>query len=197
MKLNLRRNKTRGAFSLVLLFISQSYVSALTETTSLSAVVEEKVITVSAQLEEVSPNEVLSSLQEGLKSEIIFQLRLYHKNRGFFSFFGDRLILEKTITRIAYLDIFEDLFVLETEELGIRKFRRKDHFLKSFFQLQDYRLAELSDENSSKFYVLARISLKPVRIVTPLNIISLFFRSTAITTPWAETALAKRQGPDF
>ena len=192
LRINLRRNETKGGFLVFLSFITIVEAGAFDDTTALTAELARGVVTVSARLMGGMTGEILSSLEDGLKSEIIFQFRLYHKNTGLFSLFGDRLIFEKKITRVAYFDIFEDFFVMETQGAGVQKFRQKEEFLGEFFQFNDYSLAKLKDENLSQMYVLARISLNPVRIVPPLNIISLFFTHTAVTTPWVESALIDR-----
>ncbi len=188
----MRRNETRGVFLVFLWFIILIEAGAFTVSAALRAELSGGEVTVSAELEGEMSDEILSSLKDGLKSEIIFQFRLYQKNRGLLSLFGDRLIFEKKISRIAYFDIFEGFFVMETQGEGVRKFLSKENFLKHFFQINDYNLTELKYENLSQIYVLARISLNPVRIVPPLNIISLFFTNTGVKTPWVESALAER-----
>ena len=84
---------------------------------------------------------------------------------------------------------------METNGQGVRKFDRQEEFLENFFKLTDFPLARLADLNGVDYYVLARISLNPVRIVPPLNIITLF--SSGATTPWVESSPLALKGQAF
>ena len=42
------------------------------------------------------------------------------------------------------------------------------------------------------YYVLARIRLSPVRIIGPLNIVTLFSSENLVTTDWVEEPLGSR-----
>jgi hypothetical protein len=149
----------------------------------LSAGLTSREIRVSADYAGDEIDQVLAALQEGFKSEIVFQFRLYERKRGFFSYFGDRLVFEKSVTRLAYRDLFEQRFVIESgdERLSIGG---EEAFLPAFFRLSGFRLASIRDIDVRDYYVLGRIRVQPVRLVSPLNIVTLLFRRTVTTTPW-------------
>ncbi len=140
-------------------------------------------IRVSADFRGGEIQEVLAALQEGFKSEIVFQFRLYERKRGFFSYFGDRLIFEKNFVRLAYLDLFDQQFVIESLNER-RAMKDEQEFVSAFFRLSGFLLAGIREIEVQDYYVLARIRVQPVQLVSPLNIITLFSRQAVTTTPW-------------
>jgi hypothetical protein len=128
----------------------------------LSAGLTSREIRVSADYAGDEIDQVLAALQEGFKSEIVFQ---------------------KSVTRLAYRDLFEQRFVIESgdERLSIGG---EEAFLPAFFRLSGFRLASIRDIDVRDYYVLGRIRVQPVRLVSPLNIVTLLFRRTVTTTPW-------------
>ena len=97
-------------------------VSLSAEEAILAAVVRGGRVIVSAALSGFESDQSYSSfrkglLEEGLKAEISYQFRLYKRNKSFFSFLGDKVITEKKITKTAYLDIYERVFVVEVNEV--------------------------------------------------------------------------------
>jgi hypothetical protein len=158
----------------------------------------------SAYLEGVPPESLLSSLRDGLTSEIVFQFRLYREQKGLGSLFGDRLIREETIVRQAGLDVFDRDFIMRSDRGEFFRFQEGEAFARQFFRMEGCDLGELAvgtpvfvagEARSSRgaapaYYILARIRYSPVRLVPPLNIISLFTRRTAVITRWVEAQLA-------
>ena len=63
---------------------------------------------------------------------------------------------------------------------------------------EDVQIGRLSSRESKEHYVLARISFSPVRLVPPLNMISLLYKKTAVVTRWTEAEIkvpaSKEQG---
>ena len=49
-------------------------------------------VKVTAKAESIESDQILSSLEEGLKAEIFFQFRVYTISKGLFSILGDRLV---------------------------------------------------------------------------------------------------------
>ena len=165
------------------------------DTVSLDAARVGDLLEVSITLKGGDAEQVIASIQDGLKSEIVFQARLYERNRGLFSFLGDRLFVERKVVQVAYFDFFEDMYVVESELKGTRKYEQREEFMRDFFQLADLRLQDMRDlkREPGSYYILARIRLDPVRLVPPLNIISLFYSSAV--TPWQEIQIPGHPEP--
>ncbi len=159
------------------------------EQSLLEAEVRGSRVLASARLDGASAESLLAAVREGLTSEIVFQLRLYRRQRGFGSLFGDRLIREKTVVRLGAMNAFDRRFTIRGDTGLALECREEQAFVRQFFELDGCDLGELSGEDPGRLYVLARIRYSPVRLVPPLNIITLFTRRTAITTGWAEARL--------
>lgn len=187
---------------LILSFMVSGNVSLSAEETLLTAVAREGRVVVSAALTGVESEQIYSTfrkglLEEGLKTEISYQFRLYRRYKGFFSFLGDKVIAEKKVIKTAYLDIYERVFIIEVN--GEKKvLLYEEDFLRSFFKAEDVQIGRLSSRESKEHYVLARISFSPVRLVPPLNMISLLYKKTAVVTRWTEAEIkvpaSKEQG---
>lgn len=149
---------------------------------------KEQGLDITAGLEGVNFDKVITSLEDGLESEIFFEFRLYEKSQGFFSFLGDKLIIDKTphyTARINYLDKTYNIF---TEEGKILTFEQKENFINQFSKIESYRLTDFPFEENRSYYIRARIRLNHVKLVPPLNIISLFHR-ISVTTKWKQVEI--------
>lgn len=150
----------------------------------LSVTSDQTLVRAALRLDDPKAREVLASMREGLKAEILFQLRLYRRQKGLFSFLGDRLIVEKRLSQVSYFDIFEGRYVIQGQGREPAAYGDADEFLRAFCTLPEYELAQLPGGDPAEYYVLARIRLTPVKMVPPLNIITLLFPETAFSTPW-------------
>ena len=178
---------------LILSFMVSINVCLSAEETLLTAVAREGRVIVSAALSGVESEQIYSTfrkglLEEGLKTEISYQFRLYRRDKSFFSFLGDKVIAEKKIIKTAYLDIYERVFIIEVNEEK-KVLLYEEDFLRSFFKAEDVQIGRLSSRESKEHYVLARISFSPVRLVPPLNMISLLYKKTAVVTRWTEAEI--------
>jgi hypothetical protein len=133
--------------------------------------------------------EVLSSLWEGLRAEITFQLRLYRRNSGLFAFIGDRLLSERRVYQIASFDFYEDRYKIHRGDQIAGVYAEEAEFLDAFFSLPETELGEIETAAGEDYYLLARVRMMPVKIIAPLNIITLFSSDTVFTTPWVEAGL--------
>ncbi|MBN2552702.1 MAG: DUF4390 domain-containing protein [Spirochaetales bacterium] len=133
--------------------------------------------------------EVLSSLREGLRAEINFHFRLYRRNRGIFSFLGDRLLVERRVYQTAAFDFFENRYKIRRDGGKPVEYAGEAEFLDAFFSIPDIDLGEIEAADGGEYYLLARVRMMPVKIIAPLNIITLFSSETAFTTPWVEAQL--------
>ena len=133
--------------------------------------------------------DVLASLWEGLRAEIAFQLRLYRRNSGPFAFLGDRLLSERRVYQIASFDFYENRYRIQRDDQTAGEYKGEAEFLDAFFSLPETELGEIETEEREDYYLLARVRMMPVKIVSPLNIITLFSTDTVFTTPWVEAEL--------
>jgi hypothetical protein len=133
--------------------------------------------------------DVLTSLWDGLRAEIAFQLRLYRRNSGPFAFVGDRLIDERRVYQIASFDFYENRYKIQRDDQEAVEYGGEAEFLDAFFSLPETELGEIEMGDGQDYYLLARVRMMPVKIIAPLNIITLFSSDTAFTTPWVEAEL--------
>ena len=126
---------------------------------------------------------------EGLRAETVFQLRLYRRNRGIFAFLGDRLLSERRVYQIASFDFYENRYKIQRDDRVAGEYSAEAEFLDAFFSLPDTELGEIEAGNGEDYYLLARVRMMPVKIIAPLNIITLFSTETIFTTPWVEAEL--------
>ena len=133
--------------------------------------------------------EVLSSLWDGLKAEITFQLRLYRRNSGLFAFLGDRLLAERRVVQIASFDFYENRYKIQRGDGTAGEYAAETEFLDAFFSLPETELGNIEVGDGEDCYLLARVRMMPVKLIGPLNIITLFSSDTVFTTPWVEAEL--------
>ena len=145
---------------------------------------------ISASLNAVKEEEILSALEEGLESEIVFQFRLYERAEGFFAFMGDRLLAQQAMSYRASMDLFDEIYVIQPHGGEPQAYTDKADFLSHFLRLEHYAIAALPPKAGGERYLLARIRLTPVVLSGPLTIISLFFR-TGTSTEWFELSLER------
>lgn len=163
-------------------------LAAFAQDISLTAQYENNNIIVSLELESYNINEVIDSLEKGFEAEIFFEIRLYERVTGFLSLFGDKLIIEEKPYYIAGIDLFEKNFYITADTNEVFVFKTEAEFIQSFFKMSSYILHESVLEKDKEYYVLGRIQLNHVKLVPPLDLISLFY-STGFITDWVEIQL--------
>ena len=161
--------------------------------TFLSIYIDIDWVKITVKAEDLEGEKIIASLEEGLTAEIFFQFRVYNINRGFFSFLGDRLVLEKKLSYIAFKDFFLKQYVIQTGDNQYKYFNNVDDFLNSFLTLTEYNLIETHNVNQSEYYILARTSINPVKLEPPLHIIALF-SSIGRTSAWVEYRFSEPKG---
>jgi hypothetical protein len=134
--------------------------------------------------------DVLTSLWEGLRAEIAFQLRLYKRKRGLFAFLGDRLLTERRVYQIASFDSYENRYKIQRGGRIVGEYSGEVEFLTAFFSLPEIELGEIELGEEQDYYLLARVRMMPVKIIAPLNIITLFSTDTVFITSWVEAELS-------
>ena len=185
LKQSSRRIETRGVALILTLTFYWIFVRPVnSQTTFLTVERKDNLIHVSAQFSYEYPDEVLQSIEDGLKAEIEFQFRLYQENIGFFSFLGDRLILEKRISYNAFYDQYENKYIIESSSGAMQFFQNEEDFIKNFFVIRQFELSDSKRDKSSRYYILARIRLNPVKLIPPLTVISLFSNVGSTVSSW-------------
>lgn len=131
---------------------------------------------------------IIESMREGLESEVQFNLRVYERNKGLFSFLGDKLVADWRRVRRARWDEFSGEFLITTAAGGSRQMRAAPSFLSTLFHLKtvDTGIRLASGHN---YYVLSNVQIQIVRLVPPLTMIALFLPHRQIDTPWVETEI--------
>ena len=142
----------------------------------------------SVSLRQTSAEQVLAALGEGLKSEIVFDLRLYRRQTGFLALLGDRPVVSTRETRVAAFDPFAARFVTERDGRRERSYADPAEFLRHFLSLSEHTLGMVDPAEAALYYVVARVRLSPVRIIGLLNIVTLFSSDTMVTD-WVEEPL--------
>ena len=188
--------KSRALVLLVLLSATSRLWAQEIET---SVLAQEGRVFIEARLSGVARERILSSLHEGLVSQVAFQFRYYRRPGGAFWPFGDRLVRQAEMVHSGSMDFFDGRYILESElrltSAGTRD--RNDHpgdstvlsfstpgeFMRHFLSVPSFVLETPNEGTRAERYVMARARLDYVRLDAPLNIITLF-RTTAATTEW-------------
>lgn len=190
MKINSRRNKTRGAaaFSLFLiLFINPRIL--FSQQLNTSAIIKEGKVTVKVRLDLEDYSNTLKTMQSGLKAEMLFEFRLYKKQYGIISLLGDRLVREEKTVYTGYYNMYDKYFILKENKGREIIFKDSNDFLENFFSLKDYVLKYPDRSNVNEYYLMYRIKYIPVKLVPPLNIVNIFTNSDNISTKWQRVML--------
>jgi hypothetical protein len=136
------------------------------------------------------PEDLITSLRRGLESRITFTTRLYEVRRPAFSFAGDRVLAEKRVTRSAFWDFLDQVFVVEEEGGGQKSYADPLALLHGFFSLeQTFAYAPSNGSTGRPRYVAARAQFEPVRLMPPLTLVGLAGAAVNVTTPWVRREL--------
>ncbi len=132
---------------------------------------------------------LVGNLRGGLQAQVSFQFLPYERSKGWFSFLGDRLLKEQNASRIASFDIFADRFSIQSEDGAVAYYDSEQPFLEAFLSVEALPLAPLEVSDASRYYVLARVRLEPVKLIPPLNIIAGFAARGTVASYVGEAAV--------
>lgn len=186
-----KRSRTIRGLALVAVLLLCSHPIPAQEV-DLSVRSEDHTLFASVDLRSPPVKSVLAAVHEGLKSEIVFELRLYRRQTGLMEWLGDRPVAAWRESRIAAFDLFTNRYVIREEGRTVVSFSEQRDFLYHFFALRDCVVGRIEPEDPGRYYLLARVRVSPVRIVAPLNIVALFSSDSLIATEWVELALDSR-----
>lgn len=135
-------------------------------------------------------DDVIESLRRGLESRITFTTRLYEARPPALSFAGDRVLAEKRVTRSAFWDFLDQVFVVDEEGEPQRTYSSPQELIRGFFSLeQSFAYAPSSPAPRRPRYVAARAQFEPVRLMPPLTLVGLAGAAVNVTTPWVRREL--------
>jgi hypothetical protein len=125
------------------------------------------------------------TLRDGLESRITFTVRLYERRSGIGAVFGDALLDERSVSRVAFFDVLAGRFVVEQDGRATA-YPDGASLAEGFFSLRGLSLdAAAAPGRERTRYVAARVLYDPVRLSPPLTILTLFGVAARATTPWA------------
>jgi hypothetical protein len=127
---------------------------------------------------------LLEFVKSGLGSRVEFLFRLQKKRRAIFPFLQETVVSETSLERSASFDIFSNEYSVASEREGKTFYTMPDEFLAHFFTVRDLVVFNGLQPGSS-YAVAVQVRLTPIRLVPPLNIISLFGGMMApYASPW-------------
>jgi len=136
------------------------------------------------------------TLRDGLESRITFTVRLYERRVGLAALFGDALLDEISVSRVAFYDALAGRFVVE-QDGEPAAYADGPSFADGFFSLRALALdggtrtgTEEAAGRGRTRYVAARAQYDPVRLSPPLTILTLFGVAARVTTPWVRRDVA-------
>lgn len=165
-------------------------VPAETKEFSLSVKKTQSRYVVDVWVTEFSREDFFTAINDGMRSQITYILRLYREIEGFFSFFGDALIWEEKITYEAGWDNFTNTYFINFPWGERREYKNSRNLAEDFFRLEAYSIrADLLEGGS--FYLAGRAEFIQVKLVPPMNIISFFLRGNRQVTDWIRIDIRK------
>ncbi len=189
MKVDLRRIETRYFILCILLFFC---IPVSGQETSCELSCEYDNLSISITLYDFKEKKILTTLENELRSEIIFDIQIYKKRKGVLFLLGDKLLHEYHPFHEAHWDQFNKQYSIKSDNTIIN-YTSKPDFFNNFFSLKNYplRFKPLNPEN---YYLLSRIRLETVKLVPPLTILSPVLFENKYKTPWRKYELPIKQG---
>lgn len=126
--------------------------------------------------------QVLESLGQGMRSEVLFSLRAYVPRSGIAAIFGDRLVLELTPSHTASYDPFRARYVVRTNDGVEYSLQDADQFVRHFTELPEYRLPWSMLPDTGPVYLEIEAIVRPVKLVPPLALLGLWRRDDRMTS---------------
>jgi hypothetical protein len=148
------------------------------------------ILSADVRIDEIDRERIITSLKQGLRSEIIFQFRLYKKNAGFFSFFGDTLVIEKRPNYISYRDFFTNQYIIINDKMELLRFDAEDEFVRQLFAITAFDILSFNRLDKGDYFVLSRVTVNPEKLEPPLHLVSLII-SIGESSEWVESQIIR------
>jgi|GEM_PF-5857950 len=175
-----RKRSTTGLFwCMLFLLVAQT---AAGQGALLTARLKDDVAVVSLSMVEASEKLLVKSAYDGQMAQVRFDLRIYHKGKGFLGIAGDRIIREKSIEQYGRWDPFSGRFIITDTEGHQWTTPRAEEYTRRLLSLSDTVITGIARDEES--YLLARVGLKRVKLQVPFNLLDLFLPETKIVSPW-------------
>jgi hypothetical protein len=174
----------RNRFAAVALFLIASAATGSAQAIELSVAPRGGFLSASLSFRWARADEVINSLRKGLESRITFTTRLYERRRPAFSFAGDRLLSERTVTRSALWDFLDKVFVVEEEGRPQKTYGEPGELIRGFFAVDEVFGFDMAAAARRRLYVTARAQFEPVRLMPPLTLVGLAGAAANVATPW-------------
>jgi len=181
-----RRSRSLGAAAVLCLLVLAPAARCRAQAIELSVFPRGGFLSASLSFRWARADEVIESLRKGLESRITFTIRLYEKRRPAFSFAGDRLLSQRTVTRSAFWDFLDRAFVVEEEGSPQKTYAEPGELIRGFFALDEVFGLDMAAAGRRRLYVTARAQFEPVRLMPPLTLIGLAGAASNVSTPWVQ-----------
>jgi hypothetical protein len=133
--------------------------------------------------------ELVSSLRDGLESRISFTVRLFRAGRSPIPFLRESLVVEKSVSRVAYFDVLEQKFAMESDDGSRTLFEQPEALVREYLSLSGLPLGAV--RGPERRSVAARVQFEAVRLMPPLSIVSFAGAAASYLSPWVR----KEVGP--
>lgn len=144
---------------------------------------------------------ILGNIADGMRAEINFQIEVYRVPHGFFRLFGDRLVEDIHVSRVAAWDLYQKAYVIRQsdgsgDEPTATWIQDRQEFARSLFRLDRYKLpwkdfgddvsgrSDLASLGRGAAYVLVRVQVRPMKLVPALAILSFLRMEDEIVSSW-------------
>jgi hypothetical protein len=179
-----KRNNFEIRIAVVCALLAGAAAAARAQAIELSVAPRGGFLSASLSFRWARADEVIDSLRTGLESRITFTTRLSESRRPAFSFAGDRIVFERTVTRSAFWDFLDQVFVVEQEGIPQKAYTDPRELIRGFFALDEVFNVDAASAMRRRIYVTARAQFEPVRLMPPLTMISLAGAAASVVTPW-------------
>jgi hypothetical protein len=179
-----KRNRLAICIAAACVLLAEAAAAGRAQAVELSVAPRGGLIAATLSFQWARADEVIDSLRSGLESRITFTTRLSESRRPAFSFAGDRLVSERIVTRSAFWDFLDHVFVVEQEGIPQKAYVDPRELIRGFFALEEVFTVDMASAAHRRLYVTARAQFEPVRLMPPLTLIGLAGAAASVATPW-------------
>ena len=136
------------------------------------------VLVASAGIRNTIPLEVVTAVDDGIRIEVRYQVRLHR----YISFFlaVDPLIIEKEIKFYIHYDFIENIYTVENDFLGKKRiFVHREEVWRYVQSVQNIALVDISSLQAGRtYYLRVRLQMRSVRMYPPFSFLSILSYGT-------------------
>ena len=141
-------------------------------------------------VDDYSKSQIIDSLRDGHRSEVLYEFRLLREARGIAKIFGDRLVKEAKVVYVARWDALDENFVVLIDDVLEKVFADAETFLTFFLSVENHTMRLSSGLNDGD-YLICRWRLQPIKLVPPLTLMTLIKRDLQILSSWQRTTITQ------